>query len=159
MASELVNVESSKQLSPFMRLPAELCVMIYEYAMHNTGNSITPSTPDKPPPHLGALALLRTSNTVRKESCCAMLPIVSAHRVSLLNARQDILARRREVRVLLGPRRFALRQTPGLYQQFEEIKSQYEGSVRQYNCLSAVEGSLDRIARSYIGVSEVYGLV
>jgi hypothetical protein len=85
MATETGNSEPSEQVSPSMKLPAELRLQIYALALKDIVHFITPTptTPklEGPKPELrGALALLHTNKKLRAESRCELLTLVNAHR-------------------------------------------------------------------------------
>jgi hypothetical protein len=82
MAAKPVNTEPSEQVSPFMRLPAEVRLAIYGLALQDTINitKATTTASQWPCARLeGALALLQTSKSIRVDSRHELLTLVLVH--------------------------------------------------------------------------------
>lgn len=88
MATSATNPEDPQQQSPFMKLPPELRLAIYTFALQNIVNEIKaiplhtftiPGHSPNHPPMLGALALLHTSRNIRRESSECMRRLAHAH--------------------------------------------------------------------------------
>lgn len=81
-ATTAATNSSPNQSSPFAKLPAELRIAIYKFALQATMDSICPETIfgntglKIQAEYSGALALLHTSKIIRAESAQQMLPIV-----------------------------------------------------------------------------------
>ena len=76
-----LDATSSSPPFPFMKLPIELRLQIYNLAIQETIEHAfrTSTSVDGPnPKYLGALALAHTSSTMRAESVREMLPVVQA---------------------------------------------------------------------------------
>lgn len=93
MASQTASLDSNKkQPFPFMKLPPELRLVIYEHALQ----AAIPTSCAR-----GALALLLTNKEVRAESGRAMMPSILDHleshktRVEFVERKWDELQRRR----------------------------------------------------------------
>ena len=70
---------------PFMKLPPEIRLMIYEFGIHNSMQAAKYEVSGPmsgyimPPVYLGALELVHTSSSIRKESRDAMHAIAYRH--------------------------------------------------------------------------------
>ena len=75
----------SQEHFPFMKLPPEIRLMIYEFGIHNSIEAAISQVSSsstrrfEPPAYLGALALVHTSSGIRKESRDAMHAIAYRH--------------------------------------------------------------------------------
>lgn len=135
MPAEDANREHSQEAFPFMSLPPELRVMIYKLALQDTVDAIlssASSSPDEPPPYLGALALLHASSIVRQESCESLLPIIWARCDNLLNDLRVILARHSEL----------IKVEPVDWCVVEKMEHQYEQLDSQQRRLAAVRKTI-----------------
>lgn len=100
--------------------------MVYKFAAHDIVDPILSSDPGgakRSEPFRGALALLHTSQIVRRESCPAIEPIFDAKGSSLLNAKMAIWERRREIRAVTGSNNPVCLQ---LRDQQDKVGHQYE---------------------------------
>lgn len=91
------NLPHSSEHFPFMKLPPEIRLMIYESAIHNSIASAKSKADmdrsfrlPKRQPYLGALALIHTTSISRKESRGAMY-IVAHHQLKDLYALSKLL--------------------------------------------------------------------
>lgn len=79
--TEAVNATAS---SPLLKLPPELRLQIYNFALQDTIESLDLSCSDKRtyymlrPKYYGSLALLHASRLLQSEYACEMLPVVRA---------------------------------------------------------------------------------
>lgn len=134
MAAQMTNSEKSQQPFPFMELPAELRVMVYKFALQDTVDAILSSTSDdaeSPELSHGALALLHTSKTVRRESCFAMLPSVTDQFSALDDACKAKIVEIFEVPYPL----------PLDWVGIEKLHEQYEEISRRRTCLEKVKNA------------------
>lgn len=75
MAPDTTDASLDQEPFPFMRLPPELRLMVYQFALRNITDPIMfpPSgEAQKPQPYRGALALLHTNKFIRDESHSTM---------------------------------------------------------------------------------------
>lgn len=96
MTANTTDAHLDQEPFPFMRLPPELRLMVYQLALRDITDPIVfpPSTrARRPHPRRGALALLYTSKHVRLESHGAMWYIADRHSTAIGNARKVIAER------------------------------------------------------------------
>ena len=88
------NPADSSKHFPLMKLPPEIRLMIYEHAVRDNIAAAESKATDfdmpTPQPYVGALALIHTTSTIRKESRGAML-VVAYRQWKSLHARYKSL--------------------------------------------------------------------
>lgn len=97
MAAGAAETDHGQEAFPFMRLPPEIRIMVYEFALRDITDPIMfpPSgEAQKPQPYRGALALLHTGKHIRHESHQAMKHIARSHYKALIGACMTIAERK-----------------------------------------------------------------
>lgn len=122
---------------PFMKLPPELRLMVYQCALQDITDPIMFPPSDeaqKPHPCRGALALVQTSKYIREESYRPMWRIALRHTKSLSNAFRAALERNSELR---NSTHFG---SPAYEQASDERRRAY----RRTTCMNVITSALER---------------
>jgi hypothetical protein len=144
MPAETLDSERPQETFPFMQLPPELRVMVYKLALQDVVDPILSADSGdakEPKQFHGALALLHTSQIVRRESCRAVIPIARAHCKSLLDARRRTMELRKDLRLTHTNQR-----------ALHQLHDQHGKLVRQHDCIGAAVEALTRV---YCSRSEI----
>jgi hypothetical protein len=134
MAARATDSEHGQEAFPFMRLPAEIRLMIYERALHDITDPIMfPGSgyARKPQPDRGVLALLRTSKHVRQESTKFLWPITCDLTLAILDADDHET------------------ETKDDDESCDQILDRLERRDRQYESMRAIEGAFYNAKRAY----------
>ena len=143
MTASTVDTDHDQDAFPFMRLPPELRLLVYSFALQDITEPIMhPATgqAQKPHPYQGALALLQTNKHLRLESYQALSRVAHARSRIINDTFHAVTKQLHEVRASNGFMSSAYRQA----------SDEHNRALNQFMSMSVITNALQKVMLAHI---------